>query len=72
MRVNLALQCATMGTHIMSVRMALQAKKGAITRKLGELAPTIFALLQRDPAERMALEEARTCWANILRNELAR
>ena len=56
----------------MLVRVSLQAKKGAITRKLGGLAPTVFALLQRDPTERMALEEARTCWANILRNELAR
>ena len=50
----------------------MQAKRACIKRKLGELAPSIFALLHREPAQRMALEDARVVWANILRNELAR
>ena len=41
-----------------------------MVRKLGELGPSVMALLQLDPQKRMTIERARAEWADILRAQL--
>jgi hypothetical protein len=50
----------------------VQAKRSLALQKLGELGPSVLAMLERDPSKRMTISAARTLWADILRRELAR
>ena len=49
----------------------VQAKRTAISNSLGPLGPSIMALLERDPVQRMTIREARPLWVEVLRGALA-
>ena len=50
----------------------VQAAHRSVLQRLGDLGPSILALLNPDPNKRMTIDKARTQWAVLLRKELVR